>query len=60
MWLSGLHVPEAFLTALVQTACRKNKWPLDKSALFTKVSPSNLLTLYLLWYGRLRHLLIPP
>jgi hypothetical protein len=37
MWLSGLHVPEAYLTALVQTACRKNKWPLDKTSLFTKV-----------------------
>jgi dynein heavy chain, axonemal len=38
MWLSGLHVPEAYFTALVQTACRKNKWPLDKTSLFTKVT----------------------
>lgn len=38
MWLSGLHVPESFLTALVQVACRKNNWPLDRSTLFTKVT----------------------
>jgi dynein heavy chain, axonemal len=38
MWLSGLHVPESFLTALVQVACRKNNWPLDRSTLFTVVT----------------------
>lgn len=38
MWLSGLHVPESFLTALVQIACRKNNWPLDRSTLFTTVT----------------------
>jgi dynein heavy chain, axonemal len=38
MWLSGLHVPESFLTALVQVACRKNNWPLDRSTLFTAVT----------------------
>jgi dynein heavy chain, axonemal len=38
MWLSGLHVPESFLTALVQIACRKNNWPLDRSTLFTIVT----------------------
>ncbi len=38
MWLSGLHIPESYLTALVQTACRKNEWPLDKSDLFTEVT----------------------
>lgn len=38
MWLSGLHIPSAYLTALVQTTCRKKKWPLDKSTLFTKVT----------------------
>merc|ERR1719382_393954 len=38
MWLSGLHIPETYLAALVQTVCRKNKWPLDKSTLFTKVT----------------------
>jgi dynein heavy chain len=38
MWLSGLHIPESYLTALVQTTCRKNKWPLDKSTLYTVVT----------------------
>lgn len=38
MWLSGLHVPESFLTALVQISCRKNNWPLDRSTLFTIVT----------------------
>ncbi|XP_009867260.1 PREDICTED: dynein heavy chain 10, axonemal-like [Apaloderma vittatum] len=38
MWLSGLHVPEAYLTALVQATCRKNKWPLDRSTLYTEVT----------------------
>jgi len=38
IWLSGLHIPETYLAALVQTTCRKNKWPLDKSTLFTQVT----------------------
>lgn len=38
MWLSGLHIPESYLTALVQAACRKNGWPLDLSTLYTKVT----------------------
>jgi dynein heavy chain len=38
IWLSGLHIPESFLTALVQATCRKNSWPLDKSTLFTSVT----------------------
>uniref|UniRef100_A0A182NRZ8 AAA+ ATPase domain-containing protein n=1 Tax=Anopheles dirus TaxID=7168 RepID=A0A182NRZ8_9DIPT len=38
MWLSGLHIPESYLTALVQIACRKNNWPLDRSTLFTSVT----------------------
>ena len=38
MWLSGLHFPESFLTALVQTACRAKGWALDKSTLFTTVT----------------------
>ncbi|GKT24643.1 Dynein axonemal heavy chain 10, partial [Aduncisulcus paluster] len=38
MWLSGLHIPESYLTALIQTACRKKKWALDRSTLFTKVT----------------------
>ena len=37
MWLSGLHIPESYLTALVQSTCRKNGWPLDKSTLYTNV-----------------------
>eukprot|EP00762_Andalucia_godoyi_P000034 ANDGO_02412.mRNA.1 Dynein-1-alpha heavy chain len=38
MWLSGLHIPESYLTALVQTTCRRYLWPLDKSTLYTKVT----------------------
>lgn len=37
MWLSGLHIPESYLTALVQTSCRNKKWALDKSTLYTVV-----------------------
>ncbi|GFR93524.1 dynein heavy chain 10, axonemal [Elysia marginata] len=38
MWLSGLHIPESYLTALVQATCRKRGWPLDKSTLYTQVT----------------------
>ncbi|KAI8916282.1 dynein heavy chain and region D6 of dynein motor-domain-containing protein [Gorgonomyces haynaldii] len=38
MWLSGLHVPEAYIAALVQTTCRKSGWPLDRSTLYTQVT----------------------
>ena len=38
MWLSGLHVPEAYLTALLQTACRSKGWPLDKATTMITVS----------------------
>uniref|UniRef100_H3DEJ9 Dynein axonemal heavy chain 10 n=1 Tax=Tetraodon nigroviridis TaxID=99883 RepID=H3DEJ9_TETNG len=38
MWLAGLHIPESYLTALVQAACRKNGWPLDLSTLYTQVT----------------------
>lgn len=38
MWLSGLHIPESYLTAMVQATCRKNGWPLDKSTLYTAVT----------------------
>ncbi|CAF0851193.1 unnamed protein product [Rotaria sordida] len=38
VWLSGLHIPESYLTALVQATCRKNGWPLDKSTLYTQVT----------------------
>ncbi|CAH8459226.1 unnamed protein product [Dicrocoelium dendriticum] len=38
MWLSGLHLPQSYLTALVQKACRKHNWALDKCALQTFVT----------------------
>ena len=38
MWLSGLHIPESFLAAVVQMTCRAKNWPLDKSTLFTSVT----------------------
>ncbi|MGH0158836.1 UNVERIFIED_CONTAM: hypothetical protein FKN15_061612 [Acipenser sinensis] len=38
MWLSRLHIPESYLTALVQATCRKNGWPLDRSTLYTQVT----------------------
>ncbi|XP_078467787.1 dynein axonemal heavy chain 10-like [Lampetra planeri] len=38
IWLSGLHIPESYLTALVQTTCHKNAWPLDRSTLYTQVT----------------------
>lgn len=39
MWLSGLHIPESYLTALVQTTCRRNRWALDRSTLYSQVTP---------------------
>ncbi|VDO02312.1 unnamed protein product, partial [Rodentolepis nana] len=38
VWLSGLHVPESYLSAVVQSVCRRNAWPLDKSAMVTSVT----------------------
>lgn len=38
MWLAGLHVPGSYLTALIQTTCRRKNWPLDKSTFQTKVT----------------------
>jgi len=38
MWLSGLHAPASYLTALLQMSCRKKDWPLDRSTLYTKVT----------------------
>ncbi|EFJ08822.1 hypothetical protein SELMODRAFT_131043 [Selaginella moellendorffii] len=38
MWLSGLQIPETYIAALVQTACRDRGWPLDKSTIYTKVT----------------------
>ena len=46
IWLSGLHIPESFLTALVQTTCRRKGIALDKATLYTDVtkmtSPSDV------------------
>eukprot|EP01018_Ginkgo_biloba_P029506 Gb_13876 [translate_table: standard] len=47
MWLSGIHIPETYIAALVQTACRDRGWPLDKSTIYTEVTrfvdPSEVL-----------------
>ncbi|KAI8420260.1 hypothetical protein MSG28_008800 [Choristoneura fumiferana] len=36
IWLSGLHIPESYLIAHVQIACRLFTWPLDRSTQFTR------------------------
>ena len=36
IWLAGLHNPETYIAAMVQTACRAYGWPLDKLSLFTQ------------------------
>ena len=36
--LSGLHVPESYLAAVIQTAARKNQWPLDKVTFSTDLT----------------------
>lgn len=38
MWLSGLHIPETYLAALVQQCCRTKCWALDRSTLYTKTT----------------------
>jgi len=38
IWLSGLHIPESYLTALIQTTCRSKGWALDKSMMYTNVT----------------------
>jgi len=38
IWLSGLHIPESYLTALIQTTCRHKGWALDKSTMYTNVT----------------------
>ena len=38
MWLSGLHIPESYLIAVIQVCCRKKKWPLDKVKLRTRIT----------------------
>eukprot|EP00919_Chromeraceae_sp_WS-2016_P072391 GHVR01171232.1.p1 GENE.GHVR01171232.1~~GHVR01171232.1.p1 ORF type:complete len:2780 (-),score=639.98 GHVR01171232.1:32-7840(-) len=34
-WLSGLHIPDSLLTALIQTTCRLKQWSLDRSTYYT-------------------------
>ncbi|CAK9806047.1 Dynein axonemal heavy chain 10 [Anthophora plagiata] len=38
LWLAGLHIPETYLAALVQMACRRNSWSLDHALTYTAVS----------------------
>jgi len=38
VWLSGLFNPSSFLTAVAQTAARKNGWPLDQTILTVEVT----------------------
>lgn len=42
MWLSGIQIPETYIAALVQTACRDKGWPLDRSTTYTQVKISRL------------------
>jgi dynein heavy chain len=39
MWMSGLQIPETFIAALVQSTCRAKGWPLDRSTVYTQVTP---------------------
>ena len=38
VWLGGLHCPETYIAAFVQSACRARNWPLDASAMYTEVT----------------------
>lgn len=38
VWLSGLFNPSSFLTAVAQSAARKNGWPLDQTILTVEVT----------------------
>ncbi|CBH10362.1 dynein heavy chain, putative [Trypanosoma brucei gambiense DAL972] len=38
MWLTGLMVPESYISALVQVTCRRYKWPLDRSSVVMSVT----------------------
>lgn len=38
VWLPGLFNPSSFLTAVAQTAARKNAWPLDQTTLTVEVT----------------------
>ncbi|NXX93579.1 DYH9 protein, partial [Centropus bengalensis] len=41
VWLAGLFNPQSFLTAIMQSTARKNKWPLDKMTLQCDVTKKN-------------------
>lgn len=43
VWLGGLSNPQAFLTAVIQTAARRNGWALDRTALVTEVTRKNTI-----------------
>ncbi|XP_072536739.1 dynein axonemal heavy chain 11 [Salminus brasiliensis] len=38
VWLSGFFNPQSFLTAVMQSIARKNKWPLDRMSLCVDVT----------------------
>jgi dynein heavy chain len=38
IWLSGLHSPQGFLSALLQTVCRSKGWALDETVIHTEVT----------------------
>ncbi|CAH8443114.1 unnamed protein product [Heterobilharzia americana] len=38
IWLSGLHLPQSYITALILKACRKYGWAIDKCAIQTTVT----------------------
>jgi dynein heavy chain len=39
IWMSGLQIPETFIAALVQSTCRAKGWPLERSTVYTQVTP---------------------
>ncbi|CAM9713793.1 unnamed protein product [Bubo scandiacus] len=41
VWLAGFFNPQSFLTAVMQSTARKNKWPLDKMCLSVEVTKKN-------------------
>ncbi|XP_068269716.1 LOW QUALITY PROTEIN: dynein axonemal heavy chain 17 [Nyctibius grandis] len=41
VWLAGFFNPQSFLTAIMQSMARKNKWPLDKMCLSVDVTKKN-------------------
>ncbi|KAM5310557.1 dynein axonemal heavy chain 9 isoform 2-T2 [Glossophaga mutica] len=41
VWLTGFFNPQSFLTAIMQSMARKNKWPLDQMALQCDVTKKN-------------------